>query len=361
MKSLIGFLLTAGCVVTVGAGTLYFGAYPNSILAFDEATGKVTDRVKLDTGLPTGLKLSYDQKKIYITTNDKSGIEVFDVATRKVVKKFTLNSETKKFRFTGGTPDPQDKFFYTVTTELTREIDRYEVGKPKYTVIDLNDGKIVKTVEVPTDEEGFVTGYRGASFEISPDGKYLYQFRDAVIILSTDDFKEVAKIDMAKPEDQGMEQIGFGMSLDTIGEPGFFVSMFNTSDPIVHNRIFGFAKFDLTKRTVEYKPIGPAPPTMAGLQVAPDKKSAYTIVTQGSLGNKRCEIWAFDLNSTKITKTQEVGCRSRFTFAMSSDGKKLYIYGAGFEFDVYDAATLKFEKKWDTGNDVTMGGLIALP
>jgi hypothetical protein len=45
---------------------------------------------------------------------------------------------------------------------------------------------------------------------------------------------------------------------------------------------------------------------------------------------------------------------------MSGDGKKLYIYGAGFEIEVYDAATLKYEKTWDLGNDVT-GNLIVLP
>ena len=50
-----------------------------------------------------------------------------------------------------------------------------------------------------------------------------------------------------------------------------------------------------------------------------------------------------------------------FSFGMSTDGKKLYLYGAGFEIEVYDAATLKYEKTWDLNNDVTMAGMIALP
>ena len=45
----------------------------------------------------------------------------------------------------------------------------------------------------------------------------------------------------------------------------------------------------------------------------------------------------------------------------STDGKKLYLYGAGFEIEVYDAATLKYERTWDLNNDVTMAGMIALP
>jgi hypothetical protein len=46
---------------------------------------------------------------------------------------------------------------------------------------------------------------------------------------------------------------------------------------------------------------------------------------------------------------------------MSSDGKKLYIYGAGFEIEVYDAVTLKHERTWDLNNDITMAGLVVMP
>jgi len=359
MKSLLALLL-AGCGAA-SAGTLFFGAYPDSVFAFDEATGKVTDRIKLETGLPVGLRLSEDKKTIYAITNDHSGIETIDVATRKVVKKFVLNNQTHNYRFYGGVPDPQGKLFYTVSTEITRQIDHYDVGKPKYTVIDLNEGKIVKTVEMTAEDEAAGgAGYRGGSFDISPDGKFLYQFRDAVVILSTEDFKVVEKIELSKPEDPGMASVGFGPVLDSIGEPGFHVSIFNSTDPIVRNRVFGFARFDLAKRTVEYKPIGPAPESMAGIHIAPDKKSAYTIVTTGKHGNGRCELWAFDLTTNRIVKQQEAACRTRFSFGMSSNGKKLYLYGAGFEFSVYDAATLKLEKTWNVGNDVTMAGLIVL-
>jgi hypothetical protein len=46
---------------------------------------------------------------------------------------------------------------------------------------------------------------------------------------------------------------------------------------------------------------------------------------------------------------------------MSGDGKQLYIYGAGFEIDVYDAMTFKHQATWDLENDVTGGGLIYVP
>jgi hypothetical protein len=128
----------------------------------------------------------------------------------------------------------------------------------------------------------------------------------------------------------------------------------------VHNHVFGLARFDLNTREIAFDPIGPAPRGMSGLQVAPDKKIAFSVVSNGVFGNRRCEFWAFDLASDQVTSKAEFPCRTRFTFGMSSNGKKLYIYGAGFEIEVYDAATLRYERTWDLKNDVTFG-MVALP
>jgi len=354
------FLLALSCAASPGA-TLFLGAYPDSIIVFDEGKGQIVDRIKLTTGLPTSMRLSQDRKKIYVTTNDHSGLEVIDAATHKVTNHFVLNTPTKRYRFNGGAPDPQDKVFYTVTTEMNKLSDRYEIGKLQYTVIDLAQQKVAKTVEIAREDETANAGFYGrAGFEVSPDGKYLYQFRDKVVILSTDDFKVVDRIDLARPEFPGMENVGFGGLLDSISEPGQHISLFNSADPIVHNRTFGIARFDLSTRRVDFTPIGPAPAGMAGLQVAPDKKNAYTVIANGVQGNKRCEFWAFDLGTNRITQTSEVPCRSRFSFGMAGDGKKLYFYGAGFEIEVYDAATLKQERTWDLNNDITGAGMIVL-
>lgn len=356
MKRLLSTLIL--CAAARGA-TLFLGGYPDSILVFDESKGQIVDRIKLATGLPVSMRLSPDRKTIYVTTLDHSGIEVIDVATRKVTNHFELDTPTKRYRFYGGTPDPSGKLMYTETMEMDKLNDRYEIGKLKYTVIDLAQQKITKTVDL-TPEDEKAAGGRGANFEISPDGKYLYQFRDKVTILSTGDFKVVDRIDLSKPDLPGMEAIGFGGSLDSIGEPGEHITLANSTDAYVHNRLFGIARFDLTNRTYQFSPIGPAPNGMSGLQVTPDKKNAYTVISTGLHGNKRCEFWAFDLATSRRTQTGEVPCRTRFSFGMSGDGKKLYIYGAGFEIEVYDAATLQHERTWNLNNDVTGAGLVVI-
>ncbi len=361
MKTLLSILTLSSALAS--AATVFLGAYPDSLLVFDESKGQVVDHIKLSTGLPTSIRLSMDGKKIYVTTNDHSGIEVVDVATHKVINHFVLNTATKHYRFTGGASDPADKFFYTVTTEMEKQADRYEVSKPKYTVIDLAQQKIVKTVEIPKEDEDANSGggFGRGNFEFSPDGKYLYQFRDAVVIFDSSDFKVVDRVELAKPDLPGMEAVGFGGQLDSISEPGTHISLFNSADPIVHNRVFGIGRFDLASRQVNFSPIGPAPAGMAGLQVAPDKKTAYTVIASGAHGNKQCEIWSFDLATNRRLQTSPLSCRTRFSFGMSGDGKKLYIYGAGFEIEVYDAVTLKYERTWDLQNDVTMAGMIIQP
>jgi DNA-binding beta-propeller fold protein YncE len=350
-------LLLALFAAVASAGTLYLPAYPAAVLVFDESKGEIVDRIPLETGTPMSMRLAPDHKKIYVTTIDHNGIEVIDVATRKVINHFVLNTATKQYRFRGGAVDTDGKLFYTVTREIDKLPEHFDVAHAKYTVIDLEQQKIVKTVDMPIEDERT----NRLSFEVSPDGKYLYQFGPKITILRASDFKVVDTLDLAQPDFGAMENVHLGSDLDLISQPGMHTSVFNSADPIVHNKVFGLARLDLGTRQVNYTPIGPAPAGMAGLQVTPDKKLAYTVVANGANGNKRCEFWAFDLTSDRITQKAEVPCRTRFSFGMSSDGKKLYIYGAGFEIEVYDTATLKLEKTWDLQNDITYAGIAVLP
>jgi hypothetical protein len=355
MKRLLPLL--AFFAAAASAGTLYLPAYPAAVLVFDEAKGQIVNRIPLQTGTPMSIRMAPDHKKIYVTTIDHNGIEVIDVASSKVINHFELDAPTKQYRFRGGAVDPDGKLFYTVTREIDKLPEHFEVGKGKYTVIDLAQQKIVKTVEMPLEDDRT----NRLSFEVSPDGKYLYQFGPKIKILQTSDFKMVDTLDLAQPDFGAMDNVHLGSDLDLISQPGMHTSVFNSSDPIVHNRVFGLARMDLGTRQVSYSPIGPAPAGMTGLQVTPDKKSAYTVVADGANGNKRCEFWKFDLSTDRLTQKEEVPCRTRFSFGMSTDGKKLYIYGAGFEIEVYDAATLKLEKTWDLQTDVTYAGIAVLP
>ena len=117
---------------------------------------------------------------------------------------------------------------------------------------------------------------------------------------------------------------------------------------------------DLIARKFTFTPIEPITNQISGLEITPDGKYAYNTATNGAPGNKRCEFWKFDLASLKLTDKEECHCRSRYTPGMATDGAKIYIYGASYDIEVYDATALKYEKTWDLSADATMAGMVAL-
>jgi len=337
--------------------TLFFGGYPDKIVTFDESTGTTTERIKLNTGLPISLRLSNDKKRLYITTLTTGGIEVMDVATKKLISSFSLNDGNTRYRFTGGVPDATGRYFYTVAAKMEKGVDRWKVGKPQYIVVDLQQKKIVRSADLAPEDD--LPNYNRGYMTLSEDNKSFYLFRDKITVVDTGTLKAVQHFDLAKPETAGMESVNFGGGVQTQQSPREFVSLFNAADPIVHNKVFGVARLNLASRELTFTPIGPAPAGMLGLEISPDGKEGYTIVANGTLGNKRCEFWRFDLTSNKVVAKAEFECRSRLaSFGMSGDGQKLYIYGATFDIEVYDAKTLKKEKTWDVGNDQTMAGMV---
>jgi DNA-binding beta-propeller fold protein YncE len=361
------FLLLALCAALPPAsaqkagGMLYIGTWPREVLVIDEAAGKVVDRIQLNTGTPQSLTLSYDKKKIFVTTWT-NGVEVIDLATRKVINHFTLNEGERTVRMRGFAPDPTDQLLYGTINAAVKKIDRFEIEKPKFAVIDLAQKKITKTFDFPKEHDtpfGFMAGYR-----VSPDGKLLYVFKEDVLIFDLKDFKQVDKIELSKPQHPGSFPIRIGPGDDPNEEAGVVTSVFNTTDPVVRRRIFGIARLDLASRNLDFTPVGPAVTGMTGLRLTPDRKIGYTVAFLGggsSEPTRRTEFWVFDIAARKLTKKHEFESRSRFSFTVSSDGKQLYIYGAGPTIEVYDAETFKLQRVMTFDGDMTTGMLVLRP
>ncbi|HMV50681.1 MAG TPA: hypothetical protein PLD20_08780 [Blastocatellia bacterium] len=337
---------------------LYTGVWQRTVLVIDEAQGKVVDRIQLNTGTPQGLTLSYDKKKIYVSTWN-NGIEVIDLATRKVVNSFTLNEGERIVRMNGFAPDPTDQFLYATITAAVKKIDRFEIEKPKFAVIDLAQKKITKTFDFPKEYDspfGFQAGYR-----VSPDGKLLYVFKEDVLIFDLKEFKQIDKIELSKPQHPGIFPVRIGAGGDPNEDPSIVTSVFNATDPVVRRRIFGLARLDLNTRKLDFTPIGPATTGMTGLQLSPDRKTGYTVAFNGNGATRRTEFWVFDLAARKLVNKHEFESRSRFSFTLSGDGKQLYIHGAGPTIECYDAQTFKQQRVITFDGDMTTNLLVVKP
>lgn len=354
-------VLSVACMggASLQAQKMYVGAWPGRILVIDEKTGALEGDIKLKTGAARALFLSPDRKRILAMTHKDAGFEMIDLATKQVTSVFQLTEGNKKVRVDAGpTPDREGKLLYAVTRDIEKKIDRFAIGKRKFSVIDVAQQKIVRQVDVPAADADNI----GRQLRLSPDGEYLYTFGQTVIVYdTTDNFKEVERIDLSKPPFPNTDTLFVGGDMDPWGDPNILTSMFQSTDNIVHRPTFGIARFDLNKRTFEFTPIGPVPSQLSGLQVSPDGKTGYAVSVEGQHGDRVTQFMMFDMAKKRLLKRAEFSGRTRFTFGISSDGKKLLIYGAGNTIEYFDAQTLQPEKTVDVNADMTTQLVIVTP
>ncbi len=337
---------------------MYLSVWPHQIDVVHADQGKVVDHIQLNTDVVRQLVLSPDKTKLYAGTLADNSIVTIDLATRKVLDSFSLDSGNRKNRLSAMAIDPTGRYLYSVDTVITKELDRYDIAKPRFVVIDLQAKGITRTAELPSGADA--PGYRD-SLKASPDGKYLYVFRNGISVYDTSNFALVKKIDLHRPPEPDMLNLSLDLVDDPNEAPDKVIGLFNSSDPFVHREIFGIAEINLENLSFDLTPIGPVTTTMMSpLMLTPDRKLGYTAVVNGEQGNRITEFWVFDMETKKIIAKKAFIGRTRFNFGMTADGANLLIYNAGFQIEVYDAKTLEMTHDIDLGGDTT-SNLIVMP
>jgi hypothetical protein len=231
-------------------------------------------------------------------------------------------------------------------------------------VIDLENRKISRTVDFPKDES--LVGFWRIQMKFSPDGKYFYMFLGNVLVFDSSTLQLAKKIDLADPHVPGVANVVFNpveedSAEDPNEEPGKLTNVFMSSDPYVHRTVFGIAKIDLATLAFDFVPVAPATTlSMTPLLLSRDHQIGYTAAINGGPGNRRCEFWAFDMKTRKLINKREFDGRNRFSLGLSADGEKIFIYGAGYEIDVYDAKTFQLRSNVILPGDMT-SNIIVMP
>lgn len=326
-----------------GNATIYLGTYGKMIYVLDEATLTVVARIPTRVGIPVGITLSHDRKRLYALDVTVQTIEVVDIATRASVDTFSLTRGNQRVRIGGLSVDPLERFAIMLVRTTTKLQDRFEIGSPTLIRYDLQQHQVSDTIPWPKGEEReFVRTL------FSPDGSLLYFFTEEdILIYDTKDLKEVDRWDLSQALEGGMGRFNFGFPTTLYEEPGFYTGLFRITDPVQRRRMMGVARVNLGAKSVDFSVLGPD--ESVSFSLAPGRTKAYGLHQE--VGNY--EFWTFDLEGRRVESKTRFNGRPRMSLAPSSNGRLLYIYGAGNTIDVYDAATYRYLRTVELDADMT--------
>ncbi len=326
-----------------GSGTIYYGTYDKKVLIIDEASMAVKDSMPVSIGVPIGLTLSADRKKVYATDPAFEWIETFDLTTRKATGKFTLSDDVRRVRMTGFNVDPKDRFAILLVKTSTKKSDRFEIGKPTLLKYDLAKKMVTDTIKWPEGQER-----EFAQIIFSPNGDLMYFFTaEDILVYDTQTLKQVDRFDLQRVVDDGLGQWNFGFPESLYEEPGFFTGMFRSTDPVNRRTLMGVARVNLDARSVDFYSLGPSEPV--GFALAPGRQRAFGLRQQ--VGNY--QIWAYDLAGRRLAQRVEFEGRPRMGLTVSTNGRQLYIHTAGPTIDIFDAETLRLIRTVEFRADMT--------
>ena len=318
--------------VSLGDGTIYVAAYSGSILAIDEATEKVA-AIPLKTGFPFSVQVSSDAANLYALNADMERMEVIDIGKRQSVDTFTLSEPGKKVRIRGYAIDPLHHVMALGIQTVKKLSDRFEIGPYELALYDLAAHKIIKTLVEPG-------GRPNPRFNVrfSPDGKLLYMFGRDILILDASTLEQIDTWDLSLPIEPGMGSGALGSQEDAYQDPTYFTALFTIQDPVANRRIVGVGRINLSKRTVDFAPLGPAPDDLRlSFAVSPDHKRGYILAQAVD----DYQLWLVDIDKRRVEKKIPFEGRPRMAIQVSTSGQVLYIYEAGRTIDLYDVSDFK--------------------
>lgn len=255
---------------------------------------------------------SADRKTLYVTAN-RHLIHKIDLAKRQVVKTVDVNGGGWDRLIFGLSVAPSGKTAYAHLLFRATKDGEAMTKQPVVAELDLDSGKVLRSVEVPWGV-GQLVG--------TQDGKTLFGIGQDLVRIDTTG-KELKIVESSQLIEKGMNALPFwpknydndGIAVAPYYTPtGMGVLMVDTKTGEVTDKTFKDVAMVYT------------------LVLSPDRTKAY--------GNMD-DVVAFDFATGAITKSAVNDEGTNFDISISSDGKKVYTAAGGYTMTVYDAETLK--------------------
>jgi hypothetical protein len=264
---------------------------------------------------------SADKKFMYVTAS-RHLIHKIDLQQMKVVNTIDMNHGGWQ-RFVFGIVLVEDGTTAYINF-MSRKTVKGEavVGPPTIAQIDLESGKILRSIEVP---------FGVCALEYSKNSQTIYAVGQDIHLIDVSG-KEMKTAGVHPMFDKKMnilplftytaENNGVALLPYWIGEAGGLLSIDTNTGKITETPIKN-------------------PMMVYGAMYSPDMKKAYANMD---------ELYVIDLATQTITNTEVIPTGTTFAVMTSADGKKIYLQG-GPTITIYDAETLKVVKTLEMSTD----------
>ena len=273
-------------------------------------------------------------KKRMVVNASRHYIHIID--TEKLTREKTLdvndNQEGWDRFIYGMTAGPDNKTIYAHMIGRRTEDGEAIIAKPMIVQIDLDTGKILRSVEVP----------KGIFSLLSiNNGKELYAIGLDIHKINTTG-KEMKVTGSHPMFDKGMNILALWHY--TFENDGYFVA------PYYNAKGCGMLEIDTHTGKISENMVNGVPPMVYNFMYSPDRTKVY-----GAMD----EVYKIDVKSRKITNYTVIEEGTNFAVIVSSDGKKVYTGAGGSSVSVFDAETLKLLKVINMSEDaVSMARLV---
>ena len=256
---------------------------------------------------------SADNKFLYATAK-RHLIHKIDLAENRVVSTIDVGDKDWDRFIYGFDLAPDGKSAFVNLLSRTTENGEAVVAAPRLAQIDLENGRILRSIEVPWGSASLVS------------------VKNSTIIYVIG--KDIVKVDVSGEE---MKIIGSYPMFEknwnilplwdnTRENGGVFMVNYYTPE------LMGLVSVDTSSGEIIDTPLEGVPVFAYSVMRSPDKKKVYAVMD---------ELIVIDLETRSYEAIVPVPGGTNYAVNVSSDGKKIYVSGGGSTTTVYDAKSLK--------------------
>lgn len=334
----------------------YFAIYPNFLAQYDPQSDRIVRKIPFENGMMWDVELLHDRKHFAVVTDQQRKIEIVDLEQGKVTEVHDFTKPDTIIRIRSIQEIPGGRQWYVRVDRVKKGLDRYTFDPPQTLLYDRIEKKVVRELKKLPEILS-----RGA--HISPDGtKWLVNDQQGdLLVVDPATQKQLAKIDLTTPLFTGMGRLNVGdTDLFDGRDPKHLRMLVTLSDRVQKNRsTWGYVDIDLEQNKLSKLVEWGVGPSGWGTYVARDSHFAVSGGGGGfgggfGGGSNRSRISLYDLTTGKKVRETFEELRPRQSLSgISPDGSKIYVGGAGSDFQIYDSATMQKIKTVNLEGEIT--------